>query len=170
LPLLFRPYIQLRAGNQQKGLGTGLGLAICKSIVEFMGGAVGVRSNDGGGSAFWAEFPLEFTSSDAGGVATAQSSEVASTAALALQANALHGLGSRARRLDAVPLSRTLSAGGLGKTLDSDGLPRDLDRDLDFESGYSCPVQGVINDRSSADGAKIRIHPNPVPRDTSMQC
>ena len=58
LPLLFQPFIQLRAGELQKGMGTGLGLALCKSIVGLMKGDVGAESEVGRGSSFWMEIPL----------------------------------------------------------------------------------------------------------------
>ena len=37
--------------------GTGLGLSICKSIIEQMGGSIGVESKDGEGSCFWFIIP-----------------------------------------------------------------------------------------------------------------
>lgn len=39
--------------------GSGLGLAICRGIVQAHGGAIGVRSREGGGSIFYFTLPLE---------------------------------------------------------------------------------------------------------------
>ncbi|MGE0483713.1 MAG: ATP-binding protein [Gammaproteobacteria bacterium] len=38
--------------------GSGVGLAICKSLVEAMGGRIGVTDNAEGGATFWIELPL----------------------------------------------------------------------------------------------------------------
>uniref|UniRef100_A0A0G4F048 histidine kinase n=1 Tax=Chromera velia CCMP2878 TaxID=1169474 RepID=A0A0G4F048_9ALVE len=58
LPKLFRPYAQIRAGEQQKGGGTGLGLCICKTFVEaHCGGQIGALSaGNGSGSEFFFQF------------------------------------------------------------------------------------------------------------------
>jgi len=50
---LFKPYVQLRAGELQEGGGTGLGLAITKGIIEAHGGTLGVDSAPDCGASFW---------------------------------------------------------------------------------------------------------------------
>ena len=39
--------------------GTGLGLSICKSLVEQMGGTIGVEAEEGEGSCFWFTYPYQ---------------------------------------------------------------------------------------------------------------
>jgi len=62
LPRLFTDFQQL--GQKQAGVGTGLGLALTKRIVEGQGGTVGVRSNPGRGSVFFAVLPTEVAGTD----------------------------------------------------------------------------------------------------------
>ncbi len=53
LGVVFERFVSL----QQKSKGTGLGLAISKSIVEMLGGTIGVKSTLGEGSTFWFNLP-----------------------------------------------------------------------------------------------------------------
>ncbi len=57
IPRLFADFQQL--DTSKSGLGTGLGLALTKRIVEHQGGTVGVRSQLGTGSVFFAVLPAE---------------------------------------------------------------------------------------------------------------
>ena len=57
LPRLFAEFEQT-AASRREGQGTGLGLALTKRLVEAQGGAVGVTSELGRGSLFFAELPL----------------------------------------------------------------------------------------------------------------
>ena len=56
---LFGQFQQLDAGRAKRHQGTGLGLALTKRLVEAQGGAVGVESEAGEGSTFFAVLPRE---------------------------------------------------------------------------------------------------------------
>ena len=55
---LFEPFSQLDAATGSRSDGAGLGLAISRSIVERMGGRIGVDSKPQVGSTFWFEVPV----------------------------------------------------------------------------------------------------------------
>jgi signal transduction histidine kinase len=57
IPKLFTEFQQLEAGSAKRHQGTGLGLALTRRLVEAQGGSVGVRSELGQGSEFFAILP-----------------------------------------------------------------------------------------------------------------
>jgi two-component system sensor histidine kinase/response regulator len=55
---LFTPFFQGDFAQARKTGGTGLGLAISRHLAQLMGGTIGLRPNEPGGSVFWFELPL----------------------------------------------------------------------------------------------------------------
>jgi len=54
---IFQRFTQAEDEMARTRRGTGLGLSIAKAIVERLGGGIGYRPAEGGGSAFWFELP-----------------------------------------------------------------------------------------------------------------
>ena len=61
---LFKAFNQVDASNTRKYGGTGLGLTISKQLVELMGGAITVQSQEGVGSEFSFTIPLKYAKED----------------------------------------------------------------------------------------------------------
>jgi signal transduction histidine kinase len=57
LKKLFTEFHQLDSSSSKRHQGTGLGLALTRRIVEAQGGSIGVTSEPGKGSTFWAVLP-----------------------------------------------------------------------------------------------------------------
>ncbi|MFO1034114.1 MAG: ATP-binding protein [Hyphomicrobiales bacterium] len=61
---IFEDFVTLDTFEQRNASGTGLGLPICRSIVEGMGGTIGVESKPGDGARFWFRVPLKAAFAD----------------------------------------------------------------------------------------------------------
>tara|TARA_B100001989_G_scaffold253229_1_gene239034 strand:- start:411 stop:4022 length:3612 start_codon:yes stop_codon:yes gene_type:complete len=59
---IFKKFSQADNSTTRKYGGTGLGLSICKKLIEMMGGAIHVHSQESQGSTFW--FTIPFTRND----------------------------------------------------------------------------------------------------------
>ncbi|MBI5522020.1 MAG: PAS domain S-box protein [Desulfarculus sp.] len=58
LESIFESFTQADASTTRRYGGSGLGLTIVKEMAQLMGGTIGVRSQEGQGSAFWFQVPL----------------------------------------------------------------------------------------------------------------
>jgi len=61
---VFEKFAQADASDSRLKSGTGLGLAITKELIERMGGTVGFDCEEGRGTTFWCELPIQTPSSE----------------------------------------------------------------------------------------------------------
>jgi signal transduction histidine kinase len=59
---VFEPFVQVDESRARRAEGTGLGLAISRDLARGMGGDLGLRGRDGGGSVFTLTLPAAASS------------------------------------------------------------------------------------------------------------
>ncbi len=87
---LFRPFTQADESTTRRFGGTGLGLSICRELATLMGGTVGVRSQPGAGSTFWARLPLPPVDAAEGGPAPVDEGRLEGARVLLVEDNAVN--------------------------------------------------------------------------------
>ena len=87
---LFRPFTQADESTTRRFGGTGLGLSICRQLATLMGGTVGVHSQPGAGSTFWARLPLPPVQAAEGGPAPADEGRLEGARVLLVEDNAVN--------------------------------------------------------------------------------
>ncbi|WP_298833844.1 PAS domain S-box protein [uncultured Piscinibacter sp.] len=89
---LFRPFTQADQSTTRRFGGSGLGLSICRELASLMDGRVGVDSEPGQGSCFWAELRLPATEPPAhdSGFGALEPSPLAGARVLMVEDNAVN--------------------------------------------------------------------------------
>ena len=167
---LFRPFERLDV-DPRIIEGTGIGLSISRSLVEAMGGRIGVHSAPGSGSCFWLELPCAAAALPA---ARAASPAVPATAAAAVERRVLYIEDNPVNRLVMQGMFRhrpqlvleMASDGeqGLAQALDA---PPDLvllDIQLPGASGYEV-LRALRGDPRTRAVPALAISANAMPQD-----
>ena len=87
---LFRPFTQADESTTRRFGGTGLGLSICRELATLMGGSVGVHSQPGAGSTFWARLPLPAVAAPAAAAAPTDEGRLEGARVLLVEDNAVN--------------------------------------------------------------------------------
>ena len=90
LGTLFKPFTQGDQSTTRRFGGTGLGLSICRELATLMGGQVGVESQVGQGSHFWAMLPLPAGGAPQPAVPTAVAGSLSGARVLMVEDNAVN--------------------------------------------------------------------------------
>jgi len=155
---LFDKFTPADASTTRRYGGTGLGLAISRQLVELMGGAMGVSSEEGRGSEFW--FTLPFEASAATLPAALNSSDLTGRRALIVDDS------DTSRRI----LTSRLAAWGM-RTVEASGGPAALEL-LDRATLEGDPFEVALIDMQmpEMDGSELggRIATDPRHRSTAM--
>ncbi|MFT3858732.1 MAG: ATP-binding protein [Aquabacterium sp.] len=163
LDRLFNAFVQADDSTTRRYGGTGLGLAITRSLVELMGGQMGVVSEQGKGSIFWCTIPFRpaqapmAESLDASGlsgvsVASSQSSESAQEA-LRRMHSGKSVLLAEDNAINALLASELLAMAGLVPTIVKTGLEavercRHQDFDLVLMDVHMPEMDGLVATRT----------------------
>lgn len=147
---VFEPFFRAPAAARGRAAGTGLGLAITRSLVERMGGHIGVEASPGGGSRFEVVLPLRAVEAPPEPVDPADRTRVVlatdrDAVARAL-VPALEGLGAEVER---VRDGRALLA-----TLPRAGTPRALLVDLTLPGPSVHALAGLLARHPGSVGAR----------------
>ena len=115
---LFQKFEQADASTTRRYGGTGLGLAICREFSELMGGSIEVMSQEGQGSTFVVELPLEKLATHAAALPAAA---VAAQAPAELAGAALRVLAAEDNKVNQLVLRTLLGQAGVEPTMVDDG-------------------------------------------------